>query len=157
MLAGMRSRFEAAGSALLAAVAISCSEPTAKPPVVDVSALSSAPVDACSGCGEDGGSLDDGGDASPEESLDGGLDAQGGPAEGSARWARWAGWPVPPAQRSPNAMASCEAECREESDHCNRGCPRGEQGRGCLRRCGCARVSCFSGCRSDGTAEFRCR
>lgn len=56
----------------------------------------------------------------------------------------------------PEKPVDCGQECMERSHQCSRGCAPGEEGRGCLRRCGCAKVSCDDSCDRDGTANFRC-
>ncbi|HRI66966.1 MAG TPA: hypothetical protein PK156_22120 [Polyangium sp.] len=57
---------------------------------------------------------------------------------------------------SKEKQAACEAECVTQSEKCSNGCPAGEDGRGCLRKCGCARVSCDKNCSTTGEADFRC-
>jgi hypothetical protein len=57
---------------------------------------------------------------------------------------------------SKEKQAACEAECVDQSSKCSNGCASGEDGRGCLRKCGCARVSCLNDCISTGEVDFRC-
>lgn len=57
---------------------------------------------------------------------------------------------------SAEARSHCDHQCGDESRRCSNGCEKGEEGRGCLRRCGCAKVTCEDSCERDGTADFRC-
>ncbi|WP_437736513.1 hypothetical protein [Sorangium sp. So ce1335] len=53
---------------------------------------------------------------------------------------------------SPAQVARCEADCRSLGAGCGR-----DGDRGALRRCGCAKVACYQGCRETGEPSFACR
>lgn len=65
----------------------------------------------------------------------------------------------PPATASAAASASpptCDQECKQLSDACDKGCPPLEGGRGCLKKCGCKWIGCQRTCADSGKVDFTC-
>jgi len=52
--------------------------------------------------------------------------------------------------------STCENACKTLSDACDQGCPAGEAGRGCLKKCGCKWIGCQKACAAKGEVDFTC-
>lgn len=71
-----------------------------------------------------------------------------------------AGVDAAPADSKPEvadaAAPSCGQLCKKQSKACDQSCPAGENGRGCLKKCGCALITCEDACAATGKADFGC-
>ncbi len=50
----------------------------------------------------------------------------------------------------------CQGDCKKLSRACDQACPPGEPGRGCLKKCGCALITCEDACTATGKVDFGC-
>ena len=56
-----------------------------------------------------------------------------------------------------HALQACLDDCATQSDACNSAARDGDEGRGRLCVCGCAKISCQQSCEAGGEALFLCR